>query len=196
MKNKIFVKIEGGEYKGKKLYLPSLNITRSTKSIVKNSFFDTIQFEIMDKIFFEVFAGSGSMGLEAISRGANFAYFIEKNKEAFEILQKNISIINPNKAKAYLADSFQFYEKVIEEIERKNKKAFIYMDPPFNIREGMEDIYEKTLSLIKNTPSSPIQMITIEHLSKIDLPQKIGNFQKIKRITLSFKAFIFVRLVL
>ncbi len=181
MKNKnLFVKIEGGKYKGKKLALPSLDTTRSTKSIVKNSFFDTVQFEILDKIFFEVFAGSGSMGLEAVSRGAKFSYFIEKDKEAFKTLSKNLSQIAPNSTKAYLGDSFKLYEEVIKEIEKRGEKAYIYIDPPFEIREGMEDIYDKTVELIAKTPADLVELIVLEHRSKVDFPQKIGEFTKTK----------------
>ncbi len=180
MKGKIFSKIEGGKYKGKKLSLPPLSTTRSTKSIVKNSFFDTVQFEITDKIFFEVFAGSGSMGLEAISRGAGFSFFIEKDKEAFKILSKNISLIDSKSSKAYLGDSFSLYEIVLKEIESLKNRAYIYFDPPFDIREGMEGIYEKTFSLIEKTSKNLVQMIVLEHLSKIDIPDRIGEFEKIK----------------
>ncbi len=180
MKGKPFVKIEAGKYKNKKLSLPPSNTTRSTKSIVKNSFFDTVQFEIIDKIFFEVFGGSGSMGLEAISRGADFAYFIEKDKEAYNTLLKNCKVIDREKTKALLGDSFELYEEIISLIKLSDNKAYIYFDPPFEIREGMEDIYQKVYELIENTPANITQMITIEHRSKVDIPEKIGDFEKIK----------------
>jgi len=180
MKGKPFVKIEAGKYKNKKLSLPPSNTTRSTKSIVKNSFFDTVQFEILDKVFFEVFGGSGSMGLEAISRGADFAYFIEKDKNAYETLLKNCKIIDKEKTKAILGDSFELYEDILSFIKLSGKKAYIYFDPPFEIREGMQDVYEKVYSLIEQTPSEITEMITIEHRSKTDIPEKIGKFKKIK----------------
>ena len=63
----LFTTISAGKYKHQKIYLPSLQSTRSTKSILKGSFFDTFQNDIIDKAFVEVFGGSGSMGLEALT---------------------------------------------------------------------------------------------------------------------------------
>ena len=72
-------KIIGGKYKGKKIKLPPLSVTRSSKSILRESLFNTLQQDIAGKNLVEVFAGSGSIGLEAISRGAKKVFFIEKN---------------------------------------------------------------------------------------------------------------------
>ena len=89
-------KIIAGAYKGKVLSLPSLDVTRSSKAVLKESVFNVLQFDIIDKIFIEAFAGSGSIGLEAISRGAKRAYFIELDKKSYSILVKNCKSINNN----------------------------------------------------------------------------------------------------
>jgi len=87
----ITTQIIGGKYRGKKIALPPVVTTRSSKSRLKESFFNTIQFDIVDANFIEMFAGSGSVGLEAISRGAKRVYFFEKNAVALQTLRKNIS---------------------------------------------------------------------------------------------------------
>jgi len=177
MKKSIYTNIIGGKYRGKRLELASLNTTRSTKSILKESFFNTVQFDIVDKIFFEVFGGSGTMGLEAISRGAKRAYFIEIDKSAYNTLNKNINSIDKTKCESFLGDSFKLYSSVINKID---EPSFIYFDPPFDIRENMQDIYEKTISLIENTPKEKVELITIEHISNRDFPEIIGSFKKTK----------------
>jgi len=69
MKSKPFTKkIVAGKFKNKVIKLPSKTTTRSSKSIVLESFFNTLQFDIIDANFVEVFSGSGSVGLEALSR--------------------------------------------------------------------------------------------------------------------------------
>ncbi len=173
----LYTQIIAGKYRGKKLSLPSKQITRSTKNILKESFFNTIQFDIVDSIFFEVFGGSGSMGLEAISRGAKKAYFIEIDKNSFKVLQKNIKNIDDSLCEAYLGDSFELYDKILEKIVQP---AFIYFDPPFDIRENMQNIYDKTISLIANTPKNRVKLITIEHISSKEFPKIIGEFEKKK----------------
>ena len=174
---KIYTNIMGGKYKGKKLELAPLSSTRSTKSILKESYFNTVQFDIVGKIFFEVFGGSGTIGLEAVSRGAKEAYFIEIDKLAFKTLNKNITSIDENRCQSFLGDSFELYANVLKNI---NEPAFIYFDPPFDIRENMQDIYEKTLHLIENTPKEKVELIAIEHISNRDFPAIIGAFTKTK----------------
>ncbi len=181
MKNKeIFSVISAGKYKGKKLKLPSLESTRSSKSILKESFFNTIQFDIIDEVFVEVFAGSGSIGLEALSRGAKQAYFIEKDRAAFEILRQNCEMVDANKAIYKKADSFEYFNTLLSNL---TCKAYFYFDPPFSIRDGMEEIYEKVYTLIKNIPKEKTKLIAIEHMSRNKLPKNISIYtlQKTKK---------------
>ena len=179
-KNNLTKKIIAGKYKGKTIRLPSLKTTRSSKAIVLESFFNTIQFNIVDSIFVEVFSGSGSIGLEALSRGAKEVYFMEKDKDVLKILKQNISNTNPLACKVYEGDSFLNINSIISILKNKNQKAYIYIDPPFNIREGFEDIYDKTLKLIKELPEEVVELITIEHITQLKLPQEIGIYKKIK----------------
>ncbi len=174
MKNKeIFSTISAGKYKGKKLKLPSLQSTRSTKSILKESYFNTIQFDIIDEVFVEVFGGSGSMGLEALSRGAKHSFFIEKDKSAYEILKKNCDFIDKQSSTCKRADSFEYFPVLVHTL---TSKSFFYFDPPFCIREGMDDIYEKVYALISNIPKEKTNLITIEHMSSYKLPLEIGKY--------------------
>ena len=174
----LYTSISAGKYKGKKLLLPSLSSTRSTKSIIKDSLFDTLQSDIIDEVFVEVFGGSGSMGLEALSRGAKEAYFIEKNKAAFVILEKNCHIIAPRQTHCTFGDSFNVFPTLLEKL---TCKGFFYFDPPFSIREGMDDIYTQVLELIQNISPSKVHMIIIEHMSTLILPETIGAFCLQKR---------------
>ena len=79
--SKIFATIGSGFFKGKRLELPSLGTTRSTKNILKGSFFDIFRFDLQGAIFIECFGGSGSMAAEALSNGAKIAIAIEKDRE-------------------------------------------------------------------------------------------------------------------
>lgn len=185
MKNnkiKIFTTtITAGKFKGKKIEIPDIFTTRSSKGILKESLFNTLQFEIIDKNFVEVFAGSGSIGLEALSRGAGHCYFMEYNKIAFSCLTKNISNIDSNNTTTLFGDSFENFSKVHEMVKRSNEKTYFYFDPPFSTRDGMDDIYNKTIDTIKTIDSSVCEMIIIEHMSSLDMPPQIGIFTQIKK---------------
>jgi 16S rRNA (guanine(966)-N(2))-methyltransferase RsmD len=173
-------KIVAGKFKNKVLKLPSKATTRSSKSIVLESFFNTIQFEIIDAEFVEVFSGSGSIGLEALSRGAGRVYFMEKDKDALKVLKQNIAITDESSCEVFGGDSFTNIDAVVARLKRKKVDAYFYIDPPFSIREGMEDIYEKMIDLIKNLPSEAVKLIIIEHMSALVIPHAIGEY-KIKK---------------
>ncbi len=176
--SKISLKIIAGKYKNKRLNLPSKITTRSTKSIIKESLFNTLQFDLIGKNFVEVFGGSGSIGLEALSRGAKKAYFFEKDKNAFEVLKANCKSIAPsNDFVCIYGDSFVEFPKFLKNF---NEKAFFYLDPPFDIRDGMEDIYNNTIDLILKIPKTNTHLIIVEHKSGLILPQEISIYKKIK----------------
>jgi 16S rRNA (guanine(966)-N(2))-methyltransferase RsmD len=194
-KIKIFkTNIIGGKFKGRQIEIPDIGTTRSSKSILKESFFNTLQFDIMDKNFVEVFAGSGSVGLEALSRGASRCYFIEQNKTAFRVLTSNSKKLDSSKTTLVYGDSFEKLSIVLDMLKRDNKeqvKTYFYFDPPFSIRDGMDEIYEDSIKLIESIDIDICEMVTVEHMTSMDLPQEIGELvlkkkTKFGRSTLSY----------
>lgn len=93
MKNASFVRVESGKFKGKKLFLPSFATTRSTKSRVKACVFNTLRAELADKVFVEVFGGSGAMAFEALSNYALGVVVVEKDKNAYKIACQNAALL-------------------------------------------------------------------------------------------------------
>lgn len=182
MKNsEIFTKkIVAGKFKGKSLKLPSKETTRSSKMIVVESFFNTIQFDVIDCTMVEVFSGSGSIGLEALSRGAKRVIFMEKDSDAIRALRHNISLTDPKACEVVEGNSFVNIAQVKKRLETLGEAAFIYIDPPFSIREGFEDVYEKTLGLINSLNLSVAKLIVIEHMTGLELPEHIGMFSLYK----------------
>ena len=174
-------KIIGGEFKGKLIEIPNIFTTRSSKGILKESLFNTLQFEIMDKNFVEVFSGSGSIGLEALSRGASQCYFIEYNKVAYKVLQENIQRLDSTKCHHLFGDSFEKFETVLKMVEGRAEKTYFYFDPPFATRDGMDDVYDKTLDLIAKIDPTKTVMVIVEHMSQLDMPTTIGELEQVKR---------------
>ncbi len=181
MKGKPFTKkIIAGKFKGKTLKLPSKATTRSSKGIVLESFFNTLQYEIIDATFVELFSGSGSIGLEALSRGAEQVIFMEMDRAAQKVLKENIAQTDPERCEIVAGDSFVNIDHVITQLKRQKCKAYFYIDPPFSIREGHEDIYEKTVNLITSLPDEVVKMIIVEHMTGLELADQIGIHIKIK----------------
>jgi len=175
--NKKFTKkIISGKFKGKTLNLPSKTTTRSSKTIVLESFFNTLQFDIVDANFVEVFSGSGSIGLEALSRGASSIIFMEKDRDALKVLKSNIAQTDPSRCEVFAGNSFENIKSIVSKLKKKNETAYFYVDPPFSIREGMEDIYDKTMNLIASLPEEVVEMIVIEHMTGLEIPESFGSF--------------------
>ena len=135
------MRIISGTARGTKLYtLEGMN-TRPTLDRVKESIFNIIQNEISGAIVLDLFAGSGAIGLEAASRGANKVILCDKSKEAVQIINKNIIKTHlEKKTKVYNCDFKNCLEKL-----KGTKIDLIYLDPPYNT-----DLIQKALEVIIN----------------------------------------------
>jgi 16S rRNA (guanine(966)-N(2))-methyltransferase RsmD len=173
--------IIGGKFRGKKIEIPAINTTRGSKSILKESLFNTLQFDLMDKNFVEVFSGSGSIGLEALSRGAGECYFIEHNRQAYTILQENVKKLDSTHCHLFYGDSFEKFAIVQEIVKKSDQKTYFYFDPPFSTRDGMDEVYDKTIGLIESIDPMICKMAIVEHMTKLDLPENIGELTFLKR---------------
>lgn len=174
-------KIVAGKYKGRVLALPSKTTTRSSKGIVLESYFNTLQFEIMDAVLVELFSGSGSIGLEALSRGAKKIIFMERDRDALKVLRSNIAQTDPAACEVLPGDTFETIHDAISHLRRLHEKAYFFIDPPFSIREGHEDVYDRMLKLIAALPVELVRLITVEHMSALELPDTIGRYTLQKR---------------
>ncbi len=155
-----------------------LDITRSSKSILKESLFNTLSTEVVKSCFVEFFAGSGSIGIEALSRGAQFALFFEKNRDSYVILESNLATIcEEGSYRAIFGDTFELYKESLKTIKMP---SIAYFDPPFNCRTDMQNIYEKCFAMIENLDSKIFKIVILEHISALVIPQKIGEFSCVK----------------
>ena len=143
------IRITGGKFKQKKL--ASINdFVRPTSSLKREAFFSVIESYAIknsielykNKIFLDLFAGIGTMGLEAISRGVNEVVFFENNNEVINILRKNcLDICKNNQFKIYEEDLI--HSKL--EIEFQNISV-VYIDPPYakyNLTKFLENLSNK-----------------------------------------------------
>lgn len=170
MKNNLFATISSGKYKGKRLNLPSLATTRSTKSIVKESVFNSLQNDIYNSVFIELFGGSGLMAATAVSNYAKKGYAIELDKLAFNSLKSNYDKIGDSDLIALYGDTFKLTPKIVD--ENITQKIILYVDPPFDIRDGFDGIYDRIYELLAKLK---VDIVVIEHISSHNALDKIGE---------------------
>ena len=137
------MKVLSGLLKGRKIEGYNIEGTRPTMDRVKESLFGMIQDYIKDSIVLDLFAGSGQLGIEAISNGAKLCYFIDNNIEVIKILNKNINNLKiKEQSKVILSD----WKKSLNDFANQNIKFdLIFVDPPYDY-----DVYEKILEKVSN----------------------------------------------
>ncbi len=127
------MRVISGKYRGKKLKEFELTTTKPTIDRVKEAMFNQIQFDIIDAVVLDLFSGTGSLGIEAISRGAKKTYLVDNNNKAIKIIKDNLSGINGD-----------FVVKQIDYIEflntTKEKFDIVFLDPPYMTDFGIKAI--------------------------------------------------------
>lgn len=187
------INIASGALKGRKITLLSSEKTRSTKSIVADSFFDSLRDSVRDSVFAELFGGCGLMAVRALSEGASRAFAFEKDKASFGVLSKNRKNLSLDEHfEIFLGDTFSLALAVLNGSKIKNSlgnsRFILYLDPPFSIREGFDNIYEKCVDLLSKLDPD---IAVFEHLSRVTLPKSIGKLtlkksKKFGKTTLSY----------
>ena len=134
------MRVISGEYRGKKLYtLEGMN-TRPTLDRVKEALFNIIQFKVPDANVLDLFAGSGSLGIETLSRGANYVVFCDHYYEAIKIIKKNIESTKYIEKSTILNKD---YIVALKHISNLNKKFdIVFLDPPYKSEFGIKAIEE------------------------------------------------------
>ena len=131
------MRVISGKYKGKNLKGFDIDGTRPTMDRVKESLFGTIQNYIPNSICLDLFAGSGSLGIEALSNGAKKCYFNDNNKEMYKILMDNLKDIEG----AIISN-----KDYINYLNEMNEKFdIIFLDPPYKM-----NLISKSLEIIQN----------------------------------------------
>lgn len=132
------LKIAGGLYKGLPLETPSGSKTRPTAEVLRMAVFNICQHKTKDAHFLDLYAGSGAMGVEALSRGALKATFIENDRQALKALKKNIEKIQAEDASLVLPLDVQVGLKKVQ----NTLFNIVYIDPPYGEKK-LEALSEK-----------------------------------------------------
>ncbi len=136
------MKVVSGIARGKNLITLEGDSTRPTLQRVKEGIFSSIQFNVPGAKVLDLFAGSGQMGIEALSRNASFAVFVDENKEASDIITKNLKSCSlEEKSKVLKTRAGDFLSTTNEKFD------IIFLDPPFE-KGILDEIFLKVFNLL------------------------------------------------
>ncbi len=183
------MRIITGSARGTRLYSPVGDDVRPTTEMTKEGVFSAIQFDLEGRTFLDLFAGSGQMGLEALSRGAREATFVDCSEDSLKILRKNTE-------KTKLADRSRVirseYGEFIKSASRRGQSFdFAYVDPPYGKDLGPE-LVKRVLRAGLIKPGGILMVETDrEELDTASIPAEVmEQIEGIKRYKFS-KCFVF-----
>lgn len=154
-----------GSSRGRRLVSPTGDAVRPTTDNVKESVFSIIQFSIEGRQFLDAFAGSGQMGIEALSRGAAGAVFLDNSKASLSVVRKNLALTGlTERAKVLQTDTLSYLASCRERFD------IAYLDPPYQ-----QGLLTKALPLLPAV-MQPSGIILCEHSVDEVLPEEAGHF--------------------
>ena len=168
------MRIITGDFKGRKIEMPVGYDIRPTTEKVKEALFSIIGQDIYDTTVVDLFSGTGNLGLEALSRGAEKCIFCDNNRESIALIKRNIANCRAEEWSEIIPGD---YEKCLMRMADRKEQADIFLlDPPY--KKGLyENCFEliSSLDLLKDGGT-----IVAEHKREDLFPDEIAGFKKIK----------------
>lgn len=164
------MRVVAGERKGLRLKAATGNTTRPTTDKVKESLFNIIGPFFDGGTVLDLFAGSGGLGIETLSRGADNGVFIEKDRKAYAVLKENIEKCHyEERAEVYCNDAIRAVKALLK---RDITFDYLFVDPPY----AKMDYYNLVEVLVENGKVSNSAIIICEHAKEVKLPTSYGDF--------------------
>ena len=162
------MRVIGGEFRSRRLKsLPGLE-TRPTPDRLRETLFNVLATRIDDCVFMDVYAGTGAVGIEALSRGARRCVFIEKNRRAVEVIHENLAALGlESRSKVFTSKAAAVLERVRVDIA--------FLDPPYE----MSKEYENSMNALDQ---SGTPLVIVQHSSRAKLEDTRGRLKRYRVI--------------
>lgn len=170
------MRVIAGEFKGRQLLAPIGDTTRPITDRVKQSLFDILAPIIDGAIVYDCFSGTGSMGLESLSRGAKQATFFEADRSALARLSQNVAALQvSDRCRIVSGDLFRWFDLSVRRPDSTQASGadIVFLDPPYRfLRDHSDEILQLTLNLC-NGHLKPTSSIVFRHAGtdSLDLPR-------------------------
>lgn len=172
------MRIIAGQYRGRNLKSPPSLEVRPTSDRLRETLFNVIAPRINDTRFLDLCAGSGAVGIEALSRGASRATFVDRSPQMCDLIKANLDLcrVERNQSEVVNADAADFVRRFIAKQPDSGKPwDIVFFDPPY------ADNYLAVLKHFEAHASSLLSdngLLVIEHQHKTELPEQIGALNR------------------
>ncbi|MBU5677374.1 16S rRNA (guanine(966)-N(2))-methyltransferase RsmD [Alkaliphilus sp. MSJ-5] len=166
------MRVISGKARGHALKAPQGLNTRPTADRVKESIFNIVQSKLYGSIVIDLFAGSGNLGIESLSRNASKAYFIDNNKNSIQSIRENLKKTNLGNSSIVIQMDVL---SAIKKLSTQGVKAnIIFLDPPYSkgfVAPTLEDIF--SFEILQSDG-----IVVVEHNKTDEIPESVHNLQK------------------
>jgi len=165
------MRVIGGTYRSRRLIAPRGLATRPTSDRLRETLFNVLGARVDGSVFVDLYAGSGAVGIEALSRGASLVYFVDKAPSAMAAIRSNLAALD-------IHSGFQLESSSVSSaLGRLAAAGIIFLDPPYEAASE----YERTLSAIGQNADSllaPESIVVAEHSRKAQPAEQYGALQR------------------
>ncbi len=185
------MRIVAGKYRSRVLKtLRGLKL-RPTSDRLRETLFNVLGPAVEGSVFVDAYAGSGAVGIEALSRGAREVIFIEKHAAAVGVIRKNFESLGIGAGVEILAvDAVRGLELLAA---RRAHAQFVFLDPPY----AEADEYERALDCLdRSAVLTPGGRVIVEHLRRLALPERLAQLERVRLLEQGGAALSFYRLAL
>lgn len=180
------MRVIAGTFRSRRLKTPGKLRVRPTSDRLRETLFNVLGASIEGALFIDLFAGTGAIGIEALSRGAREVIFVDSNPVAAKLIRSNLEALGiQNSRQIIVADAVQALEK----IEARHLMAdFAFLDPPYE----KQDEYIRVLEFLDcSRLIAPYGIVIAEHKRKLELPERFDRLERTRLLeqgdaTLSF----------
>lgn len=185
------MRVIAGKYRSRKLRSLMGKMLRPTGDRLRETLFNILGPTVEHTTFVDLYAGTGAVGIEALSRGARRAIFVEEHAPAVTLIRRNLESLGiSTEAEVLRMNALRAIERLEE---RLIHAQFVYLDPPYEANEE----YESTLDALgESSLVAPGGRVIVEHLRKRVLPEQIGELELARVVEQGHAALSFYRLAL
>jgi 16S rRNA (guanine966-N2)-methyltransferase len=167
------LRIIAGQYRGLRLRMLKGGELRPTSDQLRETLFDVLGPEVENSSFLDAYAGSGAVGLEALSRGASEVVFIEHHRPAVELIRENLKVLK-------IASGFRVMTSaVLAALEKLEKDAthfdYAFLDPPY---QEIREYHHALRQLARSKLLDPTSLVIAEHSRHIILEERYGALER------------------
>ncbi len=183
------MRVIAGKYRSRTLKSPGKLRMRPTSDRLRETLFNVLGTSVEDSLFVDLFAGTGAIGIEAISRGAREAIFIESHAAGARLVRQNLESLGIRTAAEVIeADAVRGLEKLAA---RHLAADFIFLDPPYE----REDEHLRVLEFLDASHLlAPRGLVIVEHRNSMDLPERFDRLECVRILEQGDAALSFYRL--